>query len=275
MQKEQDYAKTTFDEVALRYDEIEFFKISARHIAKMIQKIPDKENLEILDVACGSGNVVLECASVLKDASFDAFDISEGMLNVAKQNAKKRDLTNINFQIQDITKLSLDKKYDVITCSYALFFLPDAANVLKNLTRLLKDDGRVIFTTFLEKAFSPTVNIFLSLLRKHGSKTALEYDPISWDKLKRVDDIEYLCKQADINRVEIDIKEIRYDLDLDAWWELLNNTGFKGMLMELSLSEYKSVKREYQKEMLKYADKDIKVELIADSFFVSVKNKRV
>ena len=60
----------------------------------MIQQMPSRENLEILDVAYGSGNVVLECASVLKDASFDAFDISEGMLNVAKQNAKKRDITN-------------------------------------------------------------------------------------------------------------------------------------------------------------------------------------
>jgi len=33
--------------------------------------------------------------------------------------------------------------------------------------------------------------------------------------------------------VKIDTKEIRYDLGLDAWWEFLNNTGFKGMLMEL------------------------------------------
>jgi len=35
-EKEQDYAKKTFDEVALRYDEIEFFKISARHIAFLL-----------------------------------------------------------------------------------------------------------------------------------------------------------------------------------------------------------------------------------------------
>ena len=70
-EKEQDYAKKTFDDVALRYDEIEFFKISARHIAKMIQQMPSRENLEILDVTCGSGNVVLESASVLKDADKD------------------------------------------------------------------------------------------------------------------------------------------------------------------------------------------------------------
>jgi len=34
----------------------------------------DKE-LDILDVACGTGNVVLECASCLRHASFDHTDV--------------------------------------------------------------------------------------------------------------------------------------------------------------------------------------------------------
>jgi 2-polyprenyl-3-methyl-5-hydroxy-6-metoxy-1,4-benzoquinol methylase len=192
------------------------------------------------------------------------------MLNIAKQNAKKRNIDNINFQIQDITKLSLDKKYDVITCSYALFFLPDAAGILKNLVGLLKNDGIVIFTTFLEKAFSPSVDIFLSLLKKYGSSTALEYNPNTWDKLKREKDIKQLCKKASITKIEIDTKEIRYALSLDAWWELWNNTGFKGMLMELSFENYKLVKSEYNQAMSKYTDIDANVELVADTFFVRV-----
>jgi len=269
--QEKDYAKTTFDDVALRYDEIEFFKISARHVAKMLQELPNKEKLDILDVACGTGNVVVECASVLKDAKFDAIDISEGMLAVAKQNANERNIDNINFQMQDIAKLSLDKKYSAITCSYALFFMSDSVNVLKSLVGLLKYDGILIFTTFLEKAFSPTVDIFLSLLKKYGSSSALEYNPSTWDKLKRTKDIKYLCEQAGINQVKIDTKEIRYALDLDAWWELLNNTGFKGMLMELSSNDYERVKKEYRQEMLVHVNADGEVELIADTFFVLVR----
>ena len=75
----------------------------------------DKE-LDILDVACSTGNVVLECASCLRHTSFDGVDISEGMLAKAKDNAEKHNINNVAFHLQDITKLSLEKKYDVITC---------------------------------------------------------------------------------------------------------------------------------------------------------------
>ncbi len=172
--------------------------------------------------------------------------------------------------VKKITK-SLHKKYDVIPCSYALFFLPDAVGILKNLVGLLKDDGVVIFTTFLEKAFSPCVDVFLSLLKKYGSSAALKYNPNTWDKLKREKDIKQLCKKAGITKIEIDTKEIRYDMSLDAWWELFNNTGFKGMLMELSFENHNLLKNEYNQKMSKHIDADANVELIADTFFVQVR----
>lgn len=270
-EKEQEYARTTFDDVASRYDEIEFFKISARHVTDMIKEHKTEADLDILDVACGTGNVVLECASCLKEAAFDGIDISEGMLAKAEVNAKKQNINNVAFHLQDITKLSLEKKYDVITCSYALFFLPDAVNVLKTLMGLLNKDGIVIFTTFLAKAFSPSSEILLPLLDKYGSPTAKEYDMHKWENLKQVKDIEHLCKEADVSDVEIRSKEIRYGLSVDEWWELFNNTAYKGMLMELSSKDNERVKREYYETMFRHTDMDGEVELIADSFFVVVK----
>lgn len=42
------------------------------------------------------------------------------------------------------------------------------------------------------------------------------------------------------------------------------------MLMELSAEDYERVKFEYYESMLKHADMDGEVELIADSYFVVV-----
>jgi len=56
--------------------------------------------------------------------------------------------------MQDITKLDLSKSYDVITCAYALFSLPDAHKVLKTLVALLNDKGKIIFTSFTAQAFT-------------------------------------------------------------------------------------------------------------------------
>lgn len=273
LKKEQEYVKSTFNEIAHKYDEIPFFKISARHVVALIHKNKTEENLEILDVACGTGNVVLECASCLPNAIFDAMDISEGMLAKAKVNAKERDLTNINFKLQDITKLEVAKKYDVITCSYALFFLPKAHEVLKILVSLLKEDGIVIFTSFTKEAFNPSSDILLELLRKYGSNSAKEYDGEKWENLKQEKNIEYLCAMAGINAVTIDSKAIRYGMNLDEWWELFNNTGYKGMLMELSSEDYEKVKEEFFEGMAKELDSDGEVELVADSYFVLLKNE--
>lgn len=267
---EQEYAKTTFNDVATKYDEIAFFKISARYVAEIIKRAKNEASLEILDVACGTGNVVLECATELKGASFDAVDIAEGMLEKAKANAKALEVDNVHFFLQDITELSLEKKYDVITCSYALFFLPDAHKVLQTLVGLLKDDGMVLFTSFLAKAFSPSNEILLPLLREYGSPSAKAYEMDKWENLKHVADIERLCNLAKVKVPKVVAKEIRYGMSIDEWWELLNNTGYKGMLMELSNEDYEVVKQAYYEAMFKHTDMDGEVELIADTYFVTV-----
>jgi len=268
--KEQEYAQSTFNEVANKYDEIPFFKISAEYVVELIKKHKQEEKLEILDVACGTGNVVLECASYLPYASFNAVDISEGMLAKAKENATVKGLKNISFKLQDITKMKLKKQYDVITCSYALFFLPDAHEVLKTLVSLLKEEGMVIFTSFRKDAFSPSSEILLELLEKYGSNSAKEYDADKWENLRHKEDIEHLCSLAGIESVKISTKDIRYGMSVDEWWNLFNNTGFKGMLMELSYEDYALLKEKFYEAMFKEADMDGEIELIADSHFVVV-----
>ena len=272
MQKNKKEIKNIFKNVAKKYDEIEFFKISAKEVVKIIQEENSEDKLDILDVACGTGNVVLACASSLKEASFDAVDISEGMLALAKENAKNRELENINFILQDITEVKLEKKYDVINCSYILFFLPNAVNVLKVLMKQLKPNGKLIFTSFLKEAFTPITDILLPLLAKYGSISAKEYEPNKWENLKQIADIERLCAEANIINYKINIKEIRYGLTKDAWWELLNNTGFSGMLRELSEENYVRTKDELFESLEKYANELGEIELNADSYFVVLSN---
>jgi len=267
---EQDYARTTFDEVASNYDEIELFKISAEHMSDVIQMNTAKRTLNVLDVACGTGNVVLECASVLKESKFDAVDISEGMLAIAKANAKKRKLDNVDFHLMDIAQLDLNKTYDVITCSYAMFFLDKAPQVLKSLVAMLNPNGVVIFTTFKARTFNPSTEIILPLLEKYGSQRAKEYDINDWKNLRTTKDIERLTSMALVNDMKMHGKDIGYDLSIDGWWDLMNNTSFKGMLMELTPENYEHVKSEYYEAMLKHADMDGEVELFADSYFVVV-----
>ncbi|NOR55407.1 MAG: methyltransferase domain-containing protein [Sulfurovum sp.] len=267
--QEKDYAKNTFDEVANNYDDIPFFKISAKHLIGMFGK-EQEEGLQVLDVACGTGNVALTGAKEMPDSQFRGIDISEGMLAKARANAKDEKLENVDFLLQDITTLDTETKYDVITCAYALFFLPEAHKVLSTLHKSLKPQGKVIFTSFLPKAFNPSVEILLPLLEAYGSKAAKAYAMDKWENLKHVEDIERLCAMAEIKNFDIETRKIRYGMDIDEWWALMNNTGFKGMLMELTSEDYETVKEKYYASMLAHADMDGEIELNADSYFVTV-----
>jgi len=275
-QSEQEYAKSSFNNVAHHYDQIQFFKNSAQHVAKLIEEHQaDKTNklqnqLQILDVACGTGNVVLECAQLLKNAQFDAIDISEGMIEKARVNAKHLKLNNTCFFIEDVTKYKFSKQYDVITCSYALFFLPDAHRVLAKLNQQLNPHGLIIFTSFHKNAFTPTNTIILKLLKEHGSPSAIAYDANGWKNLQSISDIEKLCKLAQVSKPKIIEQQIRYYLNLDQWWQLLNNTGYKGMLMELDPLNYDKLKGEFYQKFKEYSNHNGEVELIADSYFCMV-----
>lgn len=273
----QKYAKTSFNDVSEQYDQIGFFKISAQHVADLVeQNLPrvfSGKSVQVLDIACGTGNVVLECARrlqpSLKQAQFKAVDISEDMIRKAKSNATKEGL-DIEFAVEDISNLTTDKSYDVITCSYALFFLPNPEHVLQTLYTLLNQNGCLIFTSFTAEAFQPTQKIILSLLSKYGSASAQNYDTDRWQNLRSIENIEELCKMASIKNTKIEKRAIRYPMDLQNWWELLNNTGYKGMLMELSDESYRLVKQHYILQMQAFTNNNGENELIADSFYTII-----
>jgi ubiquinone/menaquinone biosynthesis C-methylase UbiE len=268
----QDYASASFEKVAEVYDQIDFFKQSAKHLVQLTAT-ENPEPKSILDLACGTGNTTLEFAKWFVSTQIDGIDISAGMLAKAKQNAQAEGLNNVNFIETDITQnlqVILNRKYSIICCAYAMFFLPDADKLLQQLKGLLKPDGLIIFSSFQQQAFKPVNDMILELLRQYGSETALEYQINDWKNLRKKSDIERLCQLAEMESHKITGLEIRYPMSIDDWWKLLNNTGFKGMLLELSEANFKAVKASFYKQMARISDSDGQVELNADSYFTVI-----
>lgn len=277
-QAAKDYAKASFENAAQHYATLEFFKTSAKHVAELIQQPKPKlanTKFSILDVACGTGNVVLACAERFPQANITGIDISEDMLSYARQQSEKMNCRNVQFHLQDMVDLSgfaINQNFDVITCSYGLFFLEEPQCTLAQLYEFLKPQGCIIFTSFLPKAFSPANEILLDLLKQHHSPSAMAFEENSWKNLKTINNINRLLELANL-QVEpctnIETKKIRYNLSLDEWWELINNTGYKGMLLELDKNQLKIVKHGFYAAMQNHLNNN-SVELIADSYFVSI-----
>ncbi len=84
-------------------------------VEEALKVLKDKENLKIVDLGCGSGNIAITLAKHLKNAEVYAVDISVDAIEVAKRNAINNDV-KVNFIIMDMIDFLKNnkEKFDVI-----------------------------------------------------------------------------------------------------------------------------------------------------------------
>jgi ubiquinone/menaquinone biosynthesis C-methylase UbiE len=110
--------------------------------AKLIELVNIKKGNTVLDLACGTGVVTKKIQNKVGTSGYViGADTSITAIKTAKKwNGKKPNLEFVNV---DAEKFSFSKKFDIITCQYALFFFPNAQKALKNMKNSLKKSGKI------------------------------------------------------------------------------------------------------------------------------------
>lgn len=133
---------TQWENVATTYSNEQSTSINATTNKQIIKEIlGDPKNLTILDAGCGDGSFANELKNL--GAKVSAFDSSKHFIEIAKNNFK-----NIDFQICNI-KDALPyntKSFDVIISSLVLMDIDNIETFFKETHRILKDNGRLIFS---------------------------------------------------------------------------------------------------------------------------------
>jgi len=109
---------------------------------KLVELVNINKGDAVLDVACGTGVVTNEIQKKIgKSGYVVGIDTSSTAIKIAeKLNGKK---LNVDFMNTDAEKFYFSKKFDVVTCQYALFFFPNAQKALKNMKNSLKKSGKI------------------------------------------------------------------------------------------------------------------------------------
>lgn len=104
---------------------------------------------KVLDLCTGTATNAIRIAQALREAQIVGIDISKDMLRVAKEKIQKKQIENVKLYFMDATNTKFKEKcFDKVLISLVLHELeePLAEKILKEATRVLKDDGRIIVT---------------------------------------------------------------------------------------------------------------------------------
>lgn len=102
--------------------------------------------VKILDIGCGPGKWAVLFAKNF--GSTTAIDISPNMILLAKENARKDNLHNIDFHVMDVSKLDLyENTYDMVNCVTVLQHIFDDGDwrrAIQEISRVTKVGGYVL-----------------------------------------------------------------------------------------------------------------------------------
>lgn len=106
-----------------------------------LSKFSIQSNELVLDAGCGTGLLSRTLVDLFKGLDFKihAVDITENLLNFAKEGSKKdeRYFDRIDFQKKDITNLDVKNLYDKVFCRFVFQHLPNRESKMKAAKSLL------------------------------------------------------------------------------------------------------------------------------------------
>ena len=134
-----------FNKLADGYQD-KFMDVSLYHDSLNIYcKTITKEKAEILELACGPGNITKYLLEIRPDFRITATDLAPNMIALAKINNPTAD-----FQLMDCRAISsLPMKFDSLLCGFGLPYLSkeEAIQFIKDSSQRLNKNGVLYFST--------------------------------------------------------------------------------------------------------------------------------
>ena len=228
---------------------------------KLIELIKINKNNKVLDVACGTGVVTKEIQKKVGKLGYTiGIDTSTTAIKIAKKwNNKKKNLDFINIDAENFT---FSKKFDIVTCQYALFFFPNAQKALKNMKKSLKKTGKIGISVHGSKNNVP----FFSSILDSATKYIPDYVPPGTPNLDRFGTKSALrteIKKAGFSKIVV--KEFVFNYSpgkFEDYWKNYIKYIAKPLKEKLNALEYsnrKEFKKSVKEKTIQYTNKNGKI----------------
>lgn len=168
------YVRRLFATIAPRYDFITIalsYGQDRRWKRKLIALAAVTPEDRVLDVACGTGDLLFAAAPRARQAV--GLDVTLGMLQLARGKAQKA-RRPLAFVTGDMLALPFtDGRFTVVTTGYGLRNVPDLAQAVSEIRRVLQPGGRLLSLDFNRPANALVRTAYLTYLTVVGSALGL------------------------------------------------------------------------------------------------------
>jgi len=124
------------------------FKILRKRVISELKKL--NPSGVILDLGCGTGNLIIKIVKAFSETEIIGIDISSEVLDIAKENVEKQvSNQDVTFKVGTAEDLPFpNESIDLIVSSLSLHHWLDPNKVLKEIYRVLSQNGKCIIFDF-------------------------------------------------------------------------------------------------------------------------------
>lgn len=133
---------------------------------RAIEKLTLSSSETILDIGCGCGATTLEIAKDIPKGRITGVDISEPMLDRAREDALKMSLSNTDFVVKDVQTDEIDNNhFDIAFSRFGVMFFEDPYEAFKNINNALKKGGQLSFVCWQQASLNPWQSLSIEVIR--------------------------------------------------------------------------------------------------------------
>ena len=121
----------------------------------IISHYPIRQGMNVLELGCGTGEMWAGKSALIRGCSrFVLSDLSEGMVRKARETLGGED--GIEYRVIDIRDIPFaDRQFDLVIANMMLYHVPDLAGGLREIARVMKQDGTFCCATYGENGMMP------------------------------------------------------------------------------------------------------------------------
>jgi len=234
-----------FDAVAATYDQSgpRFFTDWGKRLAELM---PVASGLSVLDIAAGTGAVLIPTAErVGRNGHVTGIDLSAEIVREATHIAQSRCLENVEFIKMDAEHLDfLDASFDVITCGFGIFFIPDLDAALREMYRVCKPGGFIGIIVFNKTPVSFTPGF--PLLNQLVGEYKVPFVRMAHGSAFTPEEIKGLIERPGFHSTLT--RSETYDLvyaNTEEWWNCMLATGPRATIINMDETTRARFKDEY------------------------------